>query len=54
MIEIRCGHEECADGESNEYDRPVNVHGLTAEATKVEPHDESQVKGEDCGQLETY
>jgi len=41
MVEIRCGQEECADGQSNEDDRPIYVHGLSAEATEVEPHDES-------------
>lgn len=47
LVEVRCGKEERADSESYKDNGPVDVHGLTAEATKIEPHDESQVEGED-------
>jgi hypothetical protein len=53
LIEVRCGHEERADGDSDEDDRPVDVHSLAAEARKVEPHGESQVESKDRRHLET-
>jgi hypothetical protein len=53
LIEVRRGHEECADGDTDEDDRPVDVHGLAAEARKVKPHGEPQVESEDRRHLET-
>lgn len=54
LVEVRCGKEERADSEPYEDHWPVDVHGLTAEATEVEPHDKSQVEGEDRGHLGMY
>lgn len=54
LVKVRCGKEERADSESYENHRPVDVHDLAAEATEVEPHDKSQVEGEDRGHLGMY